>query len=78
MTISEGSDGIINKVGSGMVIAALVLLFIALSQPAWRGDQMLTQMRTDCNKVGGVMLEDKGLFGTTYQCSPRYDRGVKQ
>lgn len=61
----------------GLVALAMVALFAALSQPAWRGEEMVAEMRSDCDKVGGVMLEHKKMFGTTYKCSPRYDNGVK-
>lgn len=64
----------IDKVLFAGVIAALVLLFVAMSQPAWRGEEMLAEYRANCDKVGGVMLETKGMFGTTYECSERYDK----
>lgn len=60
----------------GLIVPALILLFAVLTQPAWRGEQMLAEMRANCDKVGGVMLETKQplVGGSTYECSPRYDK----
>lgn len=67
-----------SKLEKGMfwfgVVPALVLLFVVLTQPAWRGEAMLAEMRANCDKVGGVMLEHKGMFGNTYQCAERLDK----
>ena len=63
----------VDRVGMIGVILAMILLFIALMQPAWRGDEMLAEMRANCDKVGGIMLEHKTMLGTSYECSPRYD-----
>lgn len=68
----------VDKVGFIGVMLALGLLFVVLSQPAWRGEEMLAEMRANCDKVGGIMLETKNFLGTTYECSPRYDQGIKQ
>lgn len=69
-------ETIVDKVMFGFVIAALVLLGVTLTQPAWRGQDMLKEYRANCDKVGGVMLETKQpvIGGTTYQCSPRLDK----
>jgi hypothetical protein len=56
------------------IVPALVLLFVVLSQPAWRGEEMIAELRSDCDKVGGVMLEHKKMFGTSYECAERLDR----
>lgn len=51
-----------------MVVPALVLLFVALSQPAWRGDEMIAELRSNCDKQGGIVLESKGLLANSYSC----------
>lgn len=70
--------GILDKMLMAMAVGAFILLGVAFAQPAWRGDDMLRQMRANCDKVGGVMLESKGMFGSNYQCSPRFDNGRSQ
>lgn len=73
MTIGS-EPGLTSKIGSAGVMVALVLLFVALSQPAWRGEAMAAEFKSDCAKQRGVLLEHKGTFGTTYKCAPRLDR----
>lgn len=67
-----------SKLEKGMfwfgVVPALLLLFVTLSQPAWRGEEMVAELKSDCAKVGGVMLEHKKMFGTSYQCAERLDK----
>lgn len=53
------------------------MLAVFMSQPVWRGEDMVKQMRAKCDKVHGIMLETNGIFGTTYECSPRFDKGIK-
>lgn len=72
-TYGGGEQGILEKIMLGGVILALILLFVTLSQPAWRGEEMLAEMRANCDKVGGVMLESKKMFGTSYECAERKD-----
>ncbi len=57
-------------------VPVMVLLFLVLSQPAWRGDAMLAEMRANCDKVGGVMIETKQplVGGSTFKCAERLDR----
>lgn len=50
-----------------------IILFVVLSQPAWRGKEMVAEMRTNCDKRGGVMLENKRTFGIVYECAGRLD-----
>lgn len=64
---------IVDKIGFGFVIIASVLLFITLSQPAWRGEEMVAEFKSDCSKRGGVLLEHKKMFGTSYECASRLD-----
>lgn len=68
----------VDKIGFIGVVLALILLFVAMSQPVWRGQEMLAEYKANCDKVGGVILERHGMFGTSYECSPRYDQGIKQ
>lgn len=50
------------------VILALGLLFVALSQPAWRGEEMVAELKAHCDQRGGIVLESKKMFGTSYEC----------
>jgi hypothetical protein len=68
----------LNKVGIAGVGLAIIFMMIMGSQEYWRGDEMASNYKDDCQKVGGVLLEHKVPMGTTYECSPRYDQGVKQ
>lgn len=77
MIIEQGA-GIVEKVLMWVCVALMVPLFIVLSQPAWRGKEMVAQMKANCDKIGGVMLETKGLLANSYECSPRYDQGVRR
>lgn len=60
--------GPVDNVLFGLVIVALCALFVVLTQPAWRGEQMVAEMRDRCDQRGGIMLEDKKAFGTSYEC----------
>lgn len=73
-TYGGGKETIVEKIMFAGVIGALILLFVVLTQPAWRGQEMLAEMRANCDKVGGVMLESKKMFGTSYECAERKDR----
>ena len=64
----------IDKAGFIGVMLALGLLFVVLTQPVWRGDEMIAELKSDCAKVGGVMLEHKKMFGTSYECAERLDK----
>ena len=64
---------ILEKALSGLVILAFMALMIVLAQPVWRGEEMIAELRSDCDKVGGVMLEHEKMFGTSYQCAERLD-----
>ena len=55
-----------------IAVFGLVML-IVLTQPAWRGEEMLIEFRADCDKRGGVFLEHQKTFGTEYQCASRLD-----
>jgi hypothetical protein len=57
------------------LIFTMVLLFIVLSQPVWNAKHLIQQQTNDCKKVGGVQVIDHGMFGDTYSCQPRLDRG---
>lgn len=72
-TVVEQGMGVTEKIMFGGVIVALVLLFIGLTQPAWRGEEMVAELRSDCDKRGGVMLEHEKTFGTSYECASRLD-----
>lgn len=62
-----------NKLEIAIITLFGVALFAVLSQPAWRGDEMIAEMRSNCDKVGGVMLENKRMLGTIYECAERKD-----
>lgn len=60
-----------DKLTTVLIVLAVAALFVALSQPLWRGQEMVAEMRADCDKRGGVMLEHKKMFGTEYECASR-------
>ncbi len=51
-----------------------IALTITFTQPAWRGEEMLKDFKSNCDKRGGVLLEDERTFGTNYQCVSRLDK----
>lgn len=70
--IEPKQDGL-DKVLFLFGIGASVLLFVALTQPVWRGDEMLAEMKANCDKVNGIMIERSTMFGSkTHKCSPNY------
>lgn len=74
MRIDGGDDGKwLDTVGIIAVILTGILLFIVLLQPVYRGKEMIAELRSDCDKRGGVMLEYKKMFGTSYECASRLD-----
>lgn len=76
-TYIEGPAGITEKIFMWMAIAAVLLLGVVLMQPVWNAKHLIQQQTDDCKKVGGVQIIDHGMFGDTYSCQPRLDRGVK-
>ena len=59
----------VDKALFSLVIAALALLFIALSQPIWRGEQMVQELKDRCAIADGSVYERKSwLGGTVYEC----------
>lgn len=73
-TYAEKPDPILKWMFWPLVIPALIMLFIALSQPAWNGKKLIAQQTADCKKRGGVQIIDHGLFGDTYSCESRLDK----
>jgi hypothetical protein len=57
-----------------MIIAVVGGLGLLMLQPIYRGDEMVAELKSDCAKRGGVMLEHKKMFGTSYECASRLDR----
>ncbi len=62
-----------NKLQTALIILLAIVAFIALSQPVWRGKEMIEELKSDCDKRGGVMLEHEKMFGTNYKCVSRLD-----
>lgn len=56
-----------------LAVLVLCLLFVVMSQPSWRGEEMTLEFKSDCAKRGGVLLEHKQMFGTSYECASRLD-----
>jgi hypothetical protein len=50
------------------ITLSCAMLLVALSQPIWRGPQIVAQIKSDCTKRGGVLLEHSSVFGSTYEC----------
>ncbi|GEM_PF-2050313 len=70
MTIGHEA-GILEKAIYWLGLAAIVLLGIAMAQPIWRGEEMVKELRSDCDKRGGVMIEHERLFGNFYTCASK-------
>lgn len=51
-----------------MIVPALILLFVALSQPVWNANNLISQQENDCKARHGIEIVDHGLFGNTYSC----------
>ena len=62
-----------NKLWLLTSILLAIGLFIALSQPIWNSKKLIEEFKSDCGKRGGVLLENKELFGTEYKCASRLD-----
>ena len=56
-----------------IIILVGIVLFVLLSQPVWRGKEMVQELQSDCDKRGGVMLVHERTFSTQYQCVSRLD-----
>jgi len=68
-TYGGGKSTWVDKVGMAGVIFALGLLFVAMSQPLWRGEEMVKEMKERCALAEGKMYERKSwLGGTVYEC----------
>lgn len=76
-TLIESGPGKTEKIMLYAVMPiVMILLFISLSQPVWRGDDMIAQMKSNCAKQDGVFLETKGWLSNSYECAPHL--GVPQ
>lgn len=64
-------ENILFYVMIAVVVGGLGLIML---QPIYRGDAMVAELKSDCVKRGGVMLEHKKMFGTSYECASRLDR----
>jgi hypothetical protein len=62
-----------DKIGIGLIFLASLVMFVLLTQPAWHGEAMAAEFKSDCAKRGGVLLEHKKTFGTSYECVSRLD-----
>lgn len=69
-----GKETALDKIMFGLFIGAMALLFIVLTQPVWRGEEMKAEFISDCEKVGGVLLTHEKMFSTSYECAERLDR----
>lgn len=72
-TVIGASNGPLEKIMIGVLALAMIALFAALTQPAWRGEEMVAELKSDCDKRGGVMLEHQKTFGISYECASRLD-----
>lgn len=50
----------------------MILMFIGMSQPVWRGEEMAAEFKERCARRGGIFTERKvkWLGGTSYECAP--------
>lgn len=75
-TIIESGMGLTEKILFGFIMLLMIPLFLALTQPAWRGQQMIAQMKADCAKQDGVFIKDSGWLTDSYRCAPHL--GVRE
>lgn len=67
MKIDEGNRKLDTVLMFG-VFAAMALLFVALSQPIWRPQGMIADLKDECDQQGGIVTVRKGLFANSYSC----------
>ena len=60
--------GGLEKVLFVAIIVAILFLGVAGGQPYWRGEEMLDNYESNCDKRGGILLSSKNMMGTNYQC----------
>lgn len=77
MTTIGGTSKLGERVQLGVIVLCGIALFVVLSQPAWRGEQMAAEYTDNCKARGGVLLIHHGALADTYNCEARLDRGVK-
>lgn len=58
----------------GLVVPALILLGVVLSQPAWNSKKMIAQITSDCSQRHGILIVDHEMFGDDYSCESRLDK----
>lgn len=51
-----------------MSILLACALFYPLARVLWDSDEMLAELKSDCDKRGGVLIEHKKTFITEYSC----------
>lgn len=55
-----------------LLIALFIILglalFATLTQPAWRGQQMIARYKADCTQRHGVLIMHHQTFGDSYSC----------
>jgi hypothetical protein len=61
-----------NKAYDIMWIVMSILLSCAIFYPMarvlWDADEMIAELKSDCDKRNGVVIEHKKMFGTEYSC----------
>jgi ammonia channel protein AmtB len=51
-----------------MSILLSCVLFYPMARVLWDGDKMVAELKSDCNKRGGIVIEHQKTFGTDYSC----------
>lgn len=62
-----------DRIWIALCVMAGLTMFVLLSQPAWRGEEMIAELKSDCEKRHGIILEHKKTFSTSYECASRLD-----
>ena len=45
-----------------------IVLFYPMLRVLWAADEMIAEFKSDCDKRGGVLIEHKKTFSTSYSC----------
>jgi hypothetical protein len=49
-------------------IGLALALFYPLARVLWDSDEMIAELKSDCDKRGGIVIGHKKTFGTDYSC----------
>lgn len=62
-----------NRLNIFLILVFCGVLFVIMSQPVWRGEEMVAEFKEKCAMRGGILYENEKMFGIEYQCLSRMD-----